>query len=86
MLKGSDGNYMAYETTKSSTLLKTADAGTDFEITCGKGTSRLMAALEVMVDRGICFRNNAGVPQFRMYKTTNTTAEYSWDITIYKLV
>ncbi|MDD6644322.1 MAG: hypothetical protein PUF80_08890, partial [Firmicutes bacterium] len=87
MLKGSDGNYMAYKTTESSTLLRTADAGTDFEITCGKGTSRLMAALEVMADRGICFRkpNDTNVPQFRMYKTSNTSADYSWDITIYKL-
>ena len=82
-LKTSDGKFLAYGT--SGTQLKLAAAGSDFAITCGNGTSTLLGTTDGMTDRGVSFRNNAGVPQFRLYKSSNNTGEYSWKITIYKL-
>ena len=81
ILKSSTGLYINYV---SGTTVKMADTGTDWSIGLGEGVSQLIAAADA--SRMLVFRNNAGVPQFRCYKSSNSTGEYSQAITIYKQV
>ncbi|MBQ3355992.1 MAG: S-layer homology domain-containing protein [Oscillospiraceae bacterium] len=82
-LKSSDGKYISYGET--GTMLKLADAGSNFTVKTGKGVSQLAGVDSNDADRVISFRNNAGAPQFRLYKTANNSGEYSQELTIYKL-
>ena len=79
LLKNKDGKYINWT---SGTNLKLADAGANFTVTCGSGTSRLL----VDASRGLLFRDNGGALQFRAYSLSNaTTSGYSGVLTIYKL-
>ncbi|MBQ6431460.1 MAG: hypothetical protein IJJ99_06275, partial [Oscillospiraceae bacterium] len=85
LLKNSAGKYIHWT---SSTSLKLADSGVDFQITCGNGTAAILIASTVgtATVRSLLFRDNGGTLQFRAYSTTNaTTSGYSGVLTIYKL-
>ena len=83
-LKNSDGKYIS---NPSSTTVSLKDSGSDLNITCGDGTSKILltSTAEAKTVRNLFFRMNKEVPQFRFYGTVNATEKgYSSVLTIWK--
>ena len=84
VLKNKDGKFINWT---SSTSIKLADAGVNFNLTCGEGTSSAVVASTASEStvRSLLFRDNGGALQFRAYSQSNATSVgYSGVLTIYK--